>query len=56
VYCGRHTWNVDHEAPLIKTCHLVSQLAVSRDDNTDIVRASLNINASEGLRQASLNA
>jgi hypothetical protein len=55
-YDRSHSWNVDHETSLIKTRHLVGQPAISRDDNTDIVRATLNIDASQSLRQISLNA
>jgi hypothetical protein len=55
-YDGSDTWNVDHETPLIKTCHLMGQPAIPRDDNTDVVRAALNIYASQGLRQTSLDA
>jgi hypothetical protein len=50
-----HAWNVDHEAPLIKTCHLVGHPTIPGDEDTDIVRATLNIYASQGLRQPSLD-
>jgi hypothetical protein len=53
---GRHAWNVDHEPPLIKTCHLVGHPAIRGYNNTDIVRAALNIYASNGLRQTALDA
>jgi hypothetical protein len=45
-YDRSHAWNVDHEAPLIKTRHLVGEPPVPRDDD----RAALNIYASQGLR------
>jgi hypothetical protein len=56
VYGGSHAWNVDHETSLIEPCHLVGQPAIPRDDNTDVIRAALNIYASEGLRETSLDA
>ena len=56
MYGGSHTWNVDHEAPLIKTCHLVGQPAIPRDDDTDVIYATLNIYAGQGLCQISLDA
>ena len=34
----------------------MGQPAIPRDDNTDVVRAALNIYASQGLRQTSLDA
>lgn len=46
-------WNVDHESPRIKTCYLVDQLTIPRDDNTDIIDAALNIDRGQGLRRAS---
>ena len=53
---GSHAWNVYHETTLIKLCHLVSQPAISRDDDTNVIRAALNIYASQGLCQTSLDA
>src|SRR3954452_8069458 len=40
-----HAWHVNHETSLIKTCHLMGQLAISREDHTQVVRATLNIYA-----------
>jgi hypothetical protein len=50
-----HVWDVDYETPRIKARYLVRQPAISRDDNPNVVNASLNIDAYQRLRQPSLD-
>jgi hypothetical protein len=55
MYGRSHSWNIDHEASLIETYHLMGQLSIPGNDDPDVVRAPLNIEASQGLRQIAFN-
>jgi hypothetical protein len=55
MYGRSHSWNIDHEASLIETYHLMGQPSISGNNDPDVVRTPLNIEASQSLRQSAFN-
>jgi hypothetical protein len=54
---GSDTWNVNQETPFIETRHfMLRQFAIPRDDDADVVRATLNIDTGQDCRPSSLDA